>query len=144
MEFGATHFIDNSKTDPVPIIKELTGGGANYCFEIIGDPGAITQASWAVGLGGKLIQVGVTPADKLTGLPLTFFVGQSKSLHGVNYGHIHPRQDIPAFADMAVRGDLKLDKLISRMFKVEEINDVIEAMRNRKIIGRWVCDWGTV
>ena len=140
-EFGVTHFIDNSKEDPVPIVKELTGGGAKYCFEVIGDPGAVTQASWALGLGGKLVQVGVTPPDILTGLPLTSFAGQSKSLQGVMYGHIRPHQDIPAFADMAMRGELKLDKLISKKFKVEEINDVVEAMKRRQIIGRWVCDW---
>jgi S-(hydroxymethyl)glutathione dehydrogenase/alcohol dehydrogenase len=140
-EFGATHFINNSKEDPVPIIKELTGGGAKYCFEVIGDPGAITQASWALGLGGKMIQVGVTPPDAMTGLPLCFFVGQSKSLQGVNYGHIKPHQDIPAFAEMAINGDLKLDKLISKKFRVEDINDVIDAMKKRQIIGRWVCDW---
>jgi len=44
---------------------------------------------------------------------------------------------------MAMKGDLMLDKLISKKFKVEEINDVVEALKNRKIIGRWVCDWGT-
>jgi S-(hydroxymethyl)glutathione dehydrogenase/alcohol dehydrogenase len=140
-EFGVTHFIDNSKDDPVPIIKELTDGGANYCFEVIGDPGAITQASWALALGGKLVQVGVTPPGTLTGLPLTFFTSQSKSLQGVNYGHIRPHQDIPTFADMAMRGDLILDKLITKKFKVEEINDVVEAMKKRQIKGRWVCEW---
>ena len=140
-EFGVTHFIDNSKEDPVPIVKELTGGGAKYCFEVIGDPGAVTQASWALGLGGKLVQVGITPPDILTGLALTSFAGQSKSLQGVMYGHIRTHQDIPAFADMAMRGELKLDKLISKKFKVEEINDVVEAMKRRQIIGRWVCDW---
>jgi len=34
-----------------------------------------------------------------------------------------------------------LDRLITRKFRVEEINNVIEAMINRRIIGRWVCDW---
>ena len=140
-EFGATHFIDSSKDDPVPIVQELTNGGADYCFEVIGDPGAVTQASWALSLGGRLVQVGVTPPDSLTGLPLSFFTAQSKSLVGVNYGHIHPHQDIPSFADMAVRGELQLDKLITKKFKVEEINDVAEAMTRREIIGRWVCEW---
>jgi Zn-dependent alcohol dehydrogenase len=140
-EFGATHFIDNSKKDPVPIIQELTEGGANYCFEVIGDPGAVLQASWALGLGGKLLQVGVTPVGSMTELPLTFFTSHCKSLEGVLYGNIRTHEDIPGFADMAMRGDLMLDKLISKKFKVEEINEVVEAMQKRQIIGRWVCEW---
>jgi threonine dehydrogenase-like Zn-dependent dehydrogenase len=48
-EFGATHFIDNSKESPVPKIKELTGGGgADVVFEVIGDPG---QMGMRMGLG---------------------------------------------------------------------------------------------
>jgi Zn-dependent alcohol dehydrogenase len=50
--------------------------------------------------------------------------------------------DIPRFADMAMKGDLLLDKLITKKFKVEEINDVVEALKSRQIIGRWVCAWG--
>ena len=141
-EFGVTHFINSSKQDPVPIIQELTGGGARYCFEVIGDPGAVTQASWALGLGGKLLQVGVTPPASMTPLPLTFFTSHCKSVIGVLYGNIHTHLDIPRFADMAMKGDLMLDKLISQKFRVEEINDVVEAMKNRQIIGRRVCDWG--
>jgi S-(hydroxymethyl)glutathione dehydrogenase/alcohol dehydrogenase len=140
-EFGVTHFINSSQQDPVPIIQELTDGGANYCFEVIGDPGAVTQASWALGLGGKLIQIGITPPTSLTGLPLTFFSSHCKDLVGVMYGKIHTHVDIPRFADMAMKGDLMLDKLISKKFKVEEINEVVEAMKNRQIIGRWVCEW---
>jgi S-(hydroxymethyl)glutathione dehydrogenase/alcohol dehydrogenase len=141
-EFGATHFINSSQKDPVPIIQELTGGGADYCFEVIGDPGAVTQASWALGLGGKLIQIGITPPTSLTGLPLTFFSSHCKDVVGVMYGKIHTHVDIPRFADMAMKGDLMLDKLISKKFKIEDINNVVEAMKNRQIIGRWVCDWG--
>ena len=43
---------------------------------------------------------------------------------------------------MAMRKDiLKLDKLITKKFKVEQINDVIDAMVKRQIKGRWVCAW---
>ena len=37
--------------------------------------------------------------------------------------------------------DLKLDKLISNYFTVDEINEVGQAMVDRKIKGRWVCKW---
>src|SRR4030042_4749067 len=69
-EFGATHFINSSKEDPVPIIQKLTGEGVNYCFEAIGDPGAIEQAFWCLTFGGKLVQIGLTPQESMTKLPL--------------------------------------------------------------------------
>jgi len=43
-------------------------------------------------------------------------------------------------ADLAMTQDLKLDKLISKKFKLEDINDVAEAMIKRQINGRWVCE----
>ena len=140
-EFGATHFINNSKQDPVPIVQELTKGGAKFCFEAIGDPGAITQAYWALGLGGTLIQIGVSPETAMTGLPLAYTPPHCKSLKGTLYGNIRTHVDIPVFVDMAMRGDFNLAKLISRKFKLEEINDVVEAMRKHQIVGRWVCEW---
>jgi Zn-dependent alcohol dehydrogenase len=140
-ELGATHFIDNSKEDPVPIIQELTGGGANYCFEVSGDPGAVTQAYWSLGLGGKLVQVGIIPQESMAQLPHTFTPLHCKTVQGTLYGNIRPHEDIPRFADMAMRGDLMLDRLISKKFKLEEINDVVEAMKKRQIVGRWVCEW---
>ena len=140
-EFGATHFINNSKEDPVPIIQELTGGGAKFCFEAIGDPGAITQASWSLGLGGQLTQIGLTPQEAMTGLPLAFTPVHCKSVVGTLYGNIRTHEDIPTLADMAMNGDFELDKLISKKFKIEEINEVTEAMGKHQIIGRWVCEW---
>ena len=141
MEFGATHFIESSKEDPVPIIKDLTGGGADYCFEAIGDPGAITQAYWALGVGSTLITVGVTLQQEMTTLPFFYNPLHCKTVKGTLYGNIDPIRDVPMMADMAVRGDFKLDRLIGRRFKIEEINEVVEAMKKREIIGRWLCSW---
>ncbi len=151
-EFGVTHFIDSSKEDPIPIIQLLTGGakmddgtimggGVDFAFEVSGDPGAVTQAYWALGLGGKLVQIGIIPEGSMAELPLTFNPLHCKSVEGTLYGNIQTYRDIPFFADMAMRGDFILDRLITKKFKVEEINDVAEAMRKRQIIGRWVCEW---
>lgn len=140
-EFGVTHFIDNSKDNPVPIIHELTNGGADYCFEVIGDPGAITQAYWALGIGSKLITIGVTPTEALTELPLSFNPLHCKVIEGIIYGNIQPQRDIPKFANMIKSGDLPMNKLIGRKFKLEDINDAVEAMKNNSIIGRWICEW---
>lgn len=151
-EFGATHFIDNSKEDPIPVIMELTGGiqaedgswmggGADFVFEAIGDPGAIVQAYWCLGMAGKLVIPGITPFDQTTNLPLTFLPLQQKSILGNLYGSISTQVDIPRLTDLAMAGDLKVDKLTSNKFKLEEINDVADAMIKRQIRGRWVCEF---
>jgi S-(hydroxymethyl)glutathione dehydrogenase/alcohol dehydrogenase len=140
-EFGATHFINSSKENPVPIIQELTGGGAQYCFEVSGDTGAQLQAYWALGLGGKLMTVGVPMEEDMTQLPLTYNPPQCKSIIGTVYGNIHTERDIPVFSKMIAKGDFHLEKLITKKFKISEINDVIKAMERREIIGRWVCEW---
>ncbi|MBI5604091.1 MAG: Zn-dependent alcohol dehydrogenase [Deltaproteobacteria bacterium] len=152
LDFGATHFIDNSKDDPVPIILTMTGGvqmedgnwmggGVDVAFEAIGDPGAIIQAYWSTGIGGKLVIPGITPFDQTTNLPLMLLPLHQKSILGNLYGSISTQVDIPRLINMAMKEDLKLDKLISKKFKVEQINDVADAMVKRQINGRWVCAW---
>jgi S-(hydroxymethyl)glutathione dehydrogenase/alcohol dehydrogenase len=152
LEFGATHFIDSTKDDPVPIILTMTGGvqveggmwmggGVDVAFEAIGDPGAIIQAYWSTGIGGKVVIPGITPHDQPTNLPLMLLPLHQKSILGNLYGSISTHVDIPRLVNMAMKEDLKLDKLISRKFKLEQINDVADAMVKRQIQGRWVCAW---
>ncbi len=152
LEFGATHFIDSSKEDPVPIILTMTGGvqveggmwmggGVDVAFEAIGDPGAIIQAYWSTGIGGKVVIPGITPHDQPTNLPLMLLPLHQKSILGNLYGSISTHVDIPRLINMAMKEDLKLDKLISKKFKLDQINDVADAMVKRQIQGRWVCAW---
>jgi Zn-dependent alcohol dehydrogenase len=140
-EFGATHFICNKDEDPIPKIQEITGGGADVVFEAIGDSGAIEQAYWATGIGAKLVIAGVTPAEETANLQLFLLPLHQKSILGTLYGNISTHIDIPRLVEMAMNHDLKLDQLITKYFKVEEINEVAEAMVKRQIKGRWVCKW---
>jgi S-(hydroxymethyl)glutathione dehydrogenase/alcohol dehydrogenase len=140
-EFGATHFICNAKEDPVPKIQEITGGGADFAFEAIGDPGAIIQAYWSTGMAGKVVIAGLTPHDQTTNLPLVFLPLHQKSILGNLYGMISTHVDIPRLVHMAMTHDLKLDKLVTNKFKLENINDVAEKLLKRQIQGRWVCAW---
>ncbi len=139
-EFGATHFINGSKDDPVPKIQELSGGGADIALECSGDPGASVQAFWSLGMLGKLVQVGIIPVQETASFPLTFLTFHEREILGCLYGSLSTYYDIPKLMQAAVKGDLKTEKLASNKFKLEEINDVVEAMEKREIIGRWVCE----
>lgn len=140
-EMGATHFINSSKEDPVPIIRGLTGEkGVHYAFEVIGDVGASLQAFFTIRNGGKLMQVGIPSVEDMATIPMFIVPFQANAIQGVLYGSLRHQVDVPILADMAIKGDLKVDKLITKHFKLEEINEAMEAMENRQIIGRWVCD----
>lgn len=143
MEMGATHFICSEKEDPVPIIKgELTGGlGCDYVFEAIGDPGAYLQSFFVLGVGGRLMAVGVPSCEDMVAFPVYAMPFQATSIEGVLYGSMRHAHDIPRLAKLAMDGTLKLDKLITKHCKLEEINDIIASMRKKEIVGRWVIDF---
>ncbi len=140
-EMGATHFINSSQEDPVPQVFAANGGKpVHFAFEVTGDVGASVQASYVLCNGGRLMQIGIPAAGEEASFQLFIMPFQAQKVEGVLYGSLRHQIDIPILADMAIKGDLKIDKLITKHFKLEEINDVVEAMDKREIVGRWVCD----
>jgi S-(hydroxymethyl)glutathione dehydrogenase / alcohol dehydrogenase len=141
MEMGATHFINSSKEDPVPAVLSMNGNkGVHFAFEVTGDVGASVQASYTLRNGGRLMQVGIPAAGEMASFQLFIMPFQAQKIEGVLYGSLRHQVDVPILADMALKGDLKVDKLITKHFKLEDINEVRAAMERREIIGRWVCD----
>ena len=131
-EFGATDFIDASKEDAVAKVLEMTGGGADYAFEVIGLPQAITQAFDMIRRGGEAIVVGMAPLGSETTISASAFL-QEKVLRGCGYGSARPRYDMPRLIDLYMAGKLKLDELVSRTYPLEGINDAFEAMKNGEV-----------
>ena len=60
-QFGATHLVNADKEDPVQRIKEITGGGADYAFEVVGFPALVRQAFESVRTNGTALMIGVQP-----------------------------------------------------------------------------------
>jgi S-(hydroxymethyl)glutathione dehydrogenase/alcohol dehydrogenase len=127
-QFGATHLVNAGRKDPVEAVRALTGKGADYAFEVIGNPEAISQAFDMVHAGGEAIMVGVSPFGSKTSVDTGGLLTE-KVLRGCLYGSIRPRVDIPRFIDLYVAGRLKLDELVSRTFPLEGINDAFAAMK---------------
>jgi S-(hydroxymethyl)glutathione dehydrogenase/alcohol dehydrogenase len=131
-EFGATHFVDASKENAVAKVRELTDGGSDYAFEVIGLPAAITQAFDMVRRGGEAIIVGMAPAGSEATISATAFLAE-KVLKGCSYGSTRPRYDMPRLIDLYMAGKLKLDELVSRTYPLEGINDAFAALKNGEV-----------
>jgi Zn-dependent alcohol dehydrogenase len=142
MEFGATHFIDSSKDDPIPVIKELTdGAGLEFAIEATGDPGAQVQAWYALRAGGTVVAIGIPSIDSTTGIPMFYAPLHAKSIKGTLYGETHPTEDLPSLMEVMNSGLLKTDKLITRLITLDDLDEVREAILARKVIGRWVIKY---
>ncbi len=125
---GATHVVNGAKDDPVAAIKELTGGGADYAFEAVGNLAVIRQALDALGPGGALTIVGV---PKL-GSKLDFMVHalyQNKAILGCRYGTARPRRDFAMLAELYLSGRLRIDELITRRYTLSEFATAIEDLK---------------
>jgi S-(hydroxymethyl)glutathione dehydrogenase/alcohol dehydrogenase len=126
--FGATHVIDSSKDDAVAAIKDLTGGGADYTFEAVGNLKVIKQALEALGPGGALTIVGVPQL----GSSLDFVVKelyQNKAILGCRYGTARPRRDFALLADLYLSGRLKIDELITAHYRLGDFARALDDLK---------------
>ncbi|HXH23355.1 MAG TPA: Zn-dependent alcohol dehydrogenase [Dehalococcoidia bacterium] len=127
-ELGATHVIDASSSDPVQKIIEMTGGGADYTFEAIGNAKVAEQCFDALCPGGTATVIGMIPVGQkveITGSALL----REKKIQGSSMGSNRFRVDMPKYIEFNLQGRLKLDEMISRRLKLEDVNDAFRAMK---------------
>lgn len=125
---GATDTVDASSSDPIDEIKKLTGGGVDYAFEAIGLKKAAEQAYNALRPGGTATVIGMIPVGQKVELDGFMFLTERK-LQGSNMGSNRFRIDMPRYLDFYLQGRLKLDEMISRRGKLEDVNEAFRAMK---------------
>jgi len=132
-ELGADYVINASQDDPQVKITEILGGGADYAIECIGKVDVIAQALNCIRSGGLLIIAGMPPlVDMLTIPPFQFLMG--KTITGSIQGDIVAPVDIPRYVNLFMEGKLPIDKLITRTYKLEQINEAFEALKKGEVI----------
>jgi alcohol dehydrogenase len=131
---GATEIVNASTSDPIDEIRKLTGGaGVDYSFEAVGNTDVMAQAFRATRKGGETILVGVTsPEDQLT-IPSSWLVDDERKIKGSYMGSVVPRRDIPLLADLYDSGRIKLDELVSRYVRLDQVNEALEALADGEV-----------
>jgi S-(hydroxymethyl)glutathione dehydrogenase/alcohol dehydrogenase len=131
--FGATHTINAQETDPVQAVRDLTAGeGADYAFEVIGLTQTAQQALLCTRRGGKAVIVGVIPHGQQLSIDPDF-LHQDRMLLGCTYGSANIRAAMPKLMDLYMAKKLKLDELVSRTYRLEEINTAFAALEQGEV-----------
>jgi S-(hydroxymethyl)glutathione dehydrogenase/alcohol dehydrogenase len=135
-KFGMTHFVNPKEVDGdiAPHLVELTGGGADYSFECIGNVNTMRQAlecchkGWGVsviiGVAGLGQEIATRPFQLVTG----------RVWKGTAFGGARGRTDVPQIVDWYMDGKLNIDDLITHTMPLEKINDAFDLMHEGKSI----------
>lgn len=128
-EFGATDVVDASTGDAVKKVQELTGGGVDFAFEAIGLAKTAEQCFGMIKRGGKAVVVGMIPVDQSVTIPGPAFL-QEKGIIGSFYGSTRQTYDMPWLMELYRQKRLKIDELITRRWKLDEVNEAFQALKN--------------
>jgi len=128
--FGMTHFVnprDHGK-DLVAHIVELTGGGADYSFECIGNTEVMRQALECCHRGwGVSVIIGVAAAgQEIATRPFQLVTG--RVWKGSAFGGARGRRDVPRIVDWYMEGKINIDDLITHQLPLERINEGFDLM----------------
>lgn len=129
-QFGMTHFV-NPKTvkgDLVPHLVELTGGGADYSFECVGNVGLMRQALECCHRGwGVSVIIGVAGAgQEIATRPFQLVTG--RVWKGTAFGGARGRSDVPKLVDWYMDKKIEIDSLITHKLPLERINEAFDLM----------------
>ena len=129
-KFGMTHFVNPSevKGDLTGHLVELTGGGADYTFECIGNTDVMRVALESCHKGwGESIIIGVAGAGKeISTRPFQLVTG--RSWRGTAFGGARGRTDVPGIVDMYMEGRINIDDLITHKMPLDDINKAFDLM----------------
>ena len=121
-QLGATDTVNAKAPDAIQQVKDLTGGGVHFAFEMAGSVQAMELAYRITRRGGTTVSAGLPHPDHRWPLQHVNMVAEERTIKGSYMGSCVPTRDIPRFIDLYRRGMLPVNKLMSDHIKLEEIN----------------------
>jgi aryl-alcohol dehydrogenase len=131
-EFGATHIVNASETDAVEAIRDITGGGAEYSLECVGNPKVLRQAVDVLPRCGVCGLLGVVPPGTEVSLDMDLIMN-GRTVRGILAGDSISDLFIPRLLDLYSQGRFPFDRLIT-FYPFDEINQAVEDMEKGRII----------
>ena len=137
---GAHHVVATAEVDLVSKVMAITSGkGARVVFDPIGGP-AIDQLTNAMSRRGILLEYGAL-SPEVGAFPQFAVLGKSLTIKGYLYNEVVADDDALARAKQFISDGLssgKLNPVISRSFKFEQIQEATRFLESNEQIGKIV------
>lgn len=133
---GATDCINpkNLSVGCVEAIVDMTDGGVDYSFECIGNVDVMRQALECCHKGwGESIIVGVAGSgQEIATRPFQLVTG--RSWRGTAFGGVKGRSQLPDYVERYMKGEIKVDQMVTHTMGLDAINDAFDLMHEGKSI----------
>jgi len=135
--FGATHTFADAKAAHDFVVDTTHGQLADHA---ICTPGVLTEeivsaAAQVIGKGGKVTITAVGKAtEQAVHVHAGLLISYQRQLRGALFGDCNPLYDVPRLLGLYRSGDLKLDELITRRYRLDEVNAAYQDMLDGKLI----------
>jgi NDMA-dependent alcohol dehydrogenase len=129
---GATHSYASLEEAMPLVLQETNGQGADAVILTLGDVSGedVGAGIEAIRKMGVCVVVGIGPSDAMVPISLVDLTVYSKRVRGALFGASSPTREIPRLLRYYRSGNLKLTELISNTYRLEDINQASEDMRN--------------
>ncbi|MDK2973037.1 MAG: hypothetical protein PWP23_2792 [Candidatus Sumerlaeota bacterium] len=136
--FGATHTVQAERDDAGLLraaaeVKKMTGGrGADYCFESTAVPELGAAPLAMVRNAGMAVQA--SGIEQPISFDMELFEWNKTYINPL-YGLCCPQRDFPRLLDFYAAGQLQLDEMVTRTYRLEDVGQAFEDMlagRNAK------------
>jgi len=131
-ELGATHTLNAGDVDPVEATHEITGGGAEFTLECVGNPKVLRQAVDSLPRLGVCGLLGVVAPGTEVSLDMDLIMN-GRTVRGIIEGDAVPDLFIPRLIELYSQGRFPFDRLI-KFYPFGEINQAVEDMEKGRVI----------
>ena len=133
---GATDCINPKDYDASiqDVIVELTDGGVDYSFECIGNVNVMRSALECCHKGwGESVIIGVAGAgQEIATRPFQLVTG--RTWRGTAFGGVKGRSQLPGYVDQYMKGDIKIDSMVTHTMPLDDINRAFDLMHQGESI----------
>lgn len=109
-------------------------GAPRVAIESVGNGKVLAEAYRTAARGGRIVTVGLpNPADPFT-IPAVSLVAEAKTIIGSYMGSAVPARDIPRYVALWRAGRLPVERLLSGIRPLAEINEALDALASGQAI----------
>jgi len=115
-------------------VRDLTNGGVDFAFEMASSVPALQLAYEITRRGGTTVTASLPNPEHRFSIPAVQLTAEERTVKGCYLGSCVPARDIPRFIALYQRGKLPVDRLLSEIVSIDQLNEAFDRLAEGKSI----------